>query len=494
VRRLFAPAEGQLWPRWLYLRILGVGFAAAFLSLSTQLDGLIGPRGILSASEYLKDAGGFFEAPSLVWLNAGPVGLAVLTWGGLAAALLLVMNVWPRASLAVCFVAYLSFVTVAQDFSGFQSDGLMLESALLGLFLAPPGRRPGLGAAHPPSRAIVWLFRWLCFRLMFESGVAKLASGDESWRSLTAMDDYYENCPFPTVIGWWLGHLPHAFHAGTVLFTFVVELVCPFLIFAGRWGRRIAFAGWALLQLGILLGANYTFLNYNSIALGLFLLDDPLLVRVLRRKPIEPVETIDPARWRMIGATIGLSAITYLGAIQFVAAMGFGAAVPRLFAAPVTFAAPFRVANRYALFASMTHERNHIEFEGTRDGVTWRTYRFRWQPQALDVRPRFMAPHLPRFDWNLWFAVLGHHRQYPLVVNTAVRLIEGSPSVVHLFADNPFPEGPPARIRFPLSRYHFTDVATWRATGAYCRREPAGVYAPEVYRDEKTGEITMEDE
>ncbi len=132
----------------------------------------------------------------------------------------------------------------------------------------------------------------------------------------------------------------------------------------------------------------------------------------------------------------------------------------------------------------MTHERDQIEFEGSRDGgATWRTYRYKWQPQALDRRPRFMAPHLPRFDWNLWFATLDDWHDHLFVLAAAGRLIENEPTVIALFDGNPFPDGPPDRVRFPTWRYRFTDWATWRATGAWWRRERVDDWAPMVYRD-----------
>ena len=72
--------------------------------------------------------------------------LMALMWVGLIASVLLVANLWPRAMLLVCFVCYLSFVSAAQDFSGYQSDGMLLEAGFLSLFLAPGGLLPGWGA------------------------------------------------------------------------------------------------------------------------------------------------------------------------------------------------------------------------------------------------------------------------------------------------------------------------------------------------------------
>jgi len=163
---------------------------------------------------------------------------------------------------------------------------------------------------------------------------------------------------------------------------------------------------------------------------------------------------------------------------------------PRAAFVPVALTQHLRSANRYALFASMTHERKHIEFEGsTDDGKSWKPYRFKWQPQELDRRPRFMAPHLPRFDWNLWFAVLGRFQEHPFIALTAAKLMEGEGSVEKLFRDNPFKESPPSRMRFPLYRYRFTDMETWRGKQKWWRREKIGYYGPQMVRDAETNQF-----
>ena len=67
---------------------------------------------------------------------------------------------------------------------------------------------------------------------------------------------------------------------------------------------------------------------------------------------------------------------------------------------------PLRSINSYGLFAVMTKERPEIVVEGSDDGLSWKPYRFRWKPCELDRRPRFTTPHMPRLDWQMWFAAL----------------------------------------------------------------------------------------
>ncbi|HEX4541557.1 MAG TPA: lipase maturation factor family protein, partial [Candidatus Acidoferrum sp.] len=191
-------ATDRLIPRWIFLRALGMIYYSAFFSLIFQIKGLIGPNGILPASEYLQVLAerfghtGYWYAPTLLWFSSGSHAVTGICWVGMIASLLLVLNFWPRGMLAICFVCFLSFVSAAQDFSAYQSDGMLLEAGFIALFFAPRGFRPGWGKASPPSRMSWFLLVWECFRIYFESGVAKIMGGDPEWRNFTALDEYYQ--------------------------------------------------------------------------------------------------------------------------------------------------------------------------------------------------------------------------------------------------------------------------------------------------------------
>src|SRR5437867_10744731 len=170
---------------------------------------------MLPANDYLEAVGlslghlaRLWFAPTLLWLSSSSQLLLVLCWVGMFASLALVLNLWPRAMLMICFGCFLSFVSAAQDFSGYQSDGMLLEAGFISLFFAPGGFRPRLGEPSPPSRASWFLLLWECFRIYFESGVAKIMGGDPQWRNFTALDEDYQNGPLPTWIGWDIQHWP----------------------------------------------------------------------------------------------------------------------------------------------------------------------------------------------------------------------------------------------------------------------------------------------
>src|SRR5215472_7214632 len=276
----------RLMTRWLLLRALGLIYFSVFYSLFFQICVVIGPNGILPAGTYLPAVAQslghwerFWYAPTLLWWSSGNATLMTLCWAGMIASLLLVLNLWPRGMLAVCFICFLSFIGAAQDFSSYQSDGMLLEAGFISLFFAPRGWRPGWGEASPPSRMSWFLLVWECLRIYFESGVAKIMGGDPEWRNFRALDEYYQNGPLPTWIGWYMQHWPHWFHSATAFGTLALELVLVWMMFLPRRFRIACFCIVTPWQIGIILSANYTFLNYLVLALGFLLLDDRLLTR-----------------------------------------------------------------------------------------------------------------------------------------------------------------------------------------------------------------------
>ena len=516
-----AGSRNRFLPRWIFLRALAAIYFSAFYSLLFQIEALNGPRGILPTRGYLvalaANAGAlrFWYAPTLFWLSSSAHMMTGLMAFGLAASLAAFCNLWPRLSFFICFVCFLSFVSAAQAFSNYQSDSMLLEAGFLALFFAPRGMRPGWGVASPSSRASLFLLQWEWFRIYFESGIVKLLSGDPEWRNYTAMDEYYQNGPLPTWIGWYIEHLPHWFHAATVFGTLAMELAIVWMLFLPRRARLICFCIVTPWEAGVILTANYTFLNYLVLALGFLLLDDRsvrwlLPSRIRKGLPVDPTDKSNaptlqspapsslqaderPAEIHKQPAgkargfsqyahvlKLGLSAIVltwiaYATTVELMQMKWPEAPLPSL---PVTALEPLRIANQYGLFAVMTRGRYEIEFQGSNDGQTWTPYPFRYKPQALDKPPGIYAPYQPRFEWNLWFASLGDWQQNDLVPFTEERLLENDPAVLSLFKSNPFPQSPPRYVRAVLWQYWFTSMEEKRQTGNWWKRSLMGLYAP----------------
>jgi hypothetical protein len=351
------------------------------------------------------------------------------------------------------------------------------------------------------------------------------------------MDDYYQNGPLPTWIGWYVQHFPHWFHVATAFETLALELVLVWMLFLPRRWRIVCFWIVTPWQIGIILTANYTFLNYLVLALGFLLLDDRFLIQLVpqrwrERLPVgvgtptlpaeqrgafgsestrtskvvptevrvakaEPAGLEHPESWpqalRRQVASVQLALTTVMFAWIFYASTTLliwmlwpGAPLPTF---PVVALEPFRIADRYGLFATMTRGRYEIEFQGSQDGKTWVAYPFRYKPQDPRKAPGIYAPYQPRFDWNLWFASLGEWRSNPIVPRTEERLLTGSAEVIALFAENPFPQVPPRQIRAVVWQYWFSTPEQKRAQGVWWTRRFLGLYAPTLQR-ESDGKIT----
>jgi len=522
--------RGQMVPRWIFLRALALIYFSASYSLLFQIKGLIGPDGILPAQDYLTNIAQqlglerYWYAPSLYWFSSSSAMMMAVTWTGLIASVVAFLNVWPRLSFFVCFVCFLSFVGASGVFSSYQSDGMLLEAGFLALFFAPRGLWPGWGAHDPPSRMSWFLLQWEWFRIYFESGIVKLVSGDPQWRNFTAMDEYYQNGPLPTWIGWYVEHLPHWFHAATVGGTLALELGLVFMMFFPRRVRLILFCIVTPWEIGVIVTANYAFLNYLVLSLGFLLLDDKFLLRFVpaRFRPREPERTAEPApelqeeeSLSILGVGEASVATADIEASErdptshaFLRRLGFSFWAVRLAVTallltwiaynttaemigiplgsvplpvkPLIALDPFRIANQYGLFAVMTRGRYEIEFQGSNDGTNWTAYSFRNKPQALNEAPGIYAPYQPRFDWNLWFASLGGWRDNEIVPLTEERLLVGDGAVLALFRGDPFPQIPPRYVRAVTWQYWFTTLDEKRQSGNWWRRENLGLYAPEL--------------
>jgi hypothetical protein len=468
----------------IFLRVVALCYLAAFLSLGVQVDGLIGPHGILPADRFLDwvraqtGAERFWLVPTLSWFSPGAGMLHVLCAGGALASLLLLLGLAPTLTLVIAWVFYLSLSSVSQIFLGYQWDALLLETGLLAIFLSPPAWKLRFAPSRPPSETSRRLLLWLLFRLMFSSGAVKLGSGDPTWRSLTALRYHYETQPLPTWIGWDFHQFPPWFQTVSCVSLFFVELVVPFLVFLPRRGKHVAFGLLVTLQVLIALTGNYAFFNLLAIALCVLLIDDAAWRRAAT--PVSP----ESRRWP------GALLIPFAVVIILVSSVQLALTVrrspqgiPRPALALARWVEPLQSVNRYGLFAVMTTRRPEIVVEGSDDGKTWKAYEFRWKAGDLLRRPAFVAPHQPRVDWQMWFAALESCEENPWFVNFLARLLQGEPAVLRLVETNPFPVRPPRYLRSTLYDYHFTDRETRRKTGAWWRREPLGLYCPVVSRE-----------
>jgi lipase maturation factor 1 len=480
--------------RTVFLRLLGFVYFCAFVSLWTQIDGLIGANGILPVGSYLQEAQQhlpgwtrFHRVPTLCWISSSNGFLHFQCAAGALLSLVLMAGFLPTLALAGLWVLWLSLTIAAQEFLAFQWDNLLLETGFLAIFLAPLSLK--LHSAEPVSGRVLWLFRWLVFRLLFLSGIVKLLSGDPSWRDFTALSYHYETQPLPTIFGWMAHQLPGWIHVIETAVMYLIELVVPFCIFLPRKIRIGAFVPLVLLQVGIALTGNYCFFNLLTIVLCVLLLDDEALRKVIAagKAALPSTASTSKIAWlpaivrtRSVAIAIVTAIILIITAVQMASVLtskeNWGRSILALYKA----VAPFRSINSYGLFAVMTKTRPEIVIEGSSDGQIWLAYEFKYKPGALTRRPKFVAPHQPRLDWQMWFAALGNYRQNPWFASFCTRLLQGSPDVLSLLDVNPFPEKPPKYLRAVTYEYKFTDWTTLRAKGEWWRRGEAETYLPVV--------------
>ena len=484
-----------LLSRRVFLRLLGLTYLIAFVSLALQVRGLVGADGILPAGLYLdrlRDTYGgqaYRLFPTLLWLSSSDLALTGLCWLGAALATLLVAGIAPVPVLALLWVSYLSLTVAGQTFLAFQWDTLLLETGLLACFYAPRGLRPTLTTETPPSPVARWLLWWLLFRVMFLSGITKIASGDPTWADWTALTYHYATQPLPLWTGWHVHQLPAWIHRLSAGGMFVVELLLPWAIFVpARWHRirLVACAGLVLLQVVIGVTGNYGFFSILAVVLCLTLVDDRAWARVLpfqRTKPAPIVERdfhhgLLGAGWRRRLATIGAMALFALGGLTFareIATTVERSGRPSLDLSwsdlVVRWVQPFRSVNGYGLFRVMTVERPEIVIQGSPDGSQWTEWDLRWKPGNPHRRPGLAAPHQPRLDWQLWFAALDPRGTGYWLSPLMTRLLEGAPAVTALVGDAVFADGPPRYLRLAYYDYRFTTSAERAETGAWWHRE-----------------------
>lgn len=502
-----------LLSRWLFLRLLGLVYLAAFWSLYVQISGLAGTRGILPVGArlnlvevvYQRQHGAllgmlraWLEFPTLQWFvpaalrGAADSGVTDLVlhatcWLGMLGSVLVVAGVVPIAALAVCWGCYLSLYTAGGLFLSYQWDALLLETGLLAMLYAPAQLLPALSRERWPSAAGRWLLWLLLFKLMFLSGITKLLSTDPTWANWTALDYHYQTQPLPTWVAWYAHHLPAPVQWASLAFMWLVELVVPFAIFAPArffWLRRVAAGLVAALMVLILLTGNYGFFNILAIVLCVPLLDDELLGRLA------------PGRLRMYVDELGfhesesyprfvfgLAAAAILVPLsvgsmarESIATSIRGGGLPQSAAVllkwtdgPYGWFQRYHLTHGYGLFRVMTTSRSELVFEGSHDGRQWFEYPFRYKPAHPARRPGFCIPHMPRLDWQLWFAALdvqhGNPQSDPLLRELVRALLEGRKEVLDLVGGNPFATGPPKFVRVVHYRYTFSEQgssAWWR--------------------------------
>ncbi len=470
------------------LRLLGLVYTMAFLTLALQGPALLGPRGLLPIETYLTQvaveagsrARGFWMLPSIFWWSSSDGAIAAAGWAGVGLGLIVLAGYANAILLALLCALQISIVNVGQTFYGFGWEIQLVETGFLCIFLVPLlDARPF--PRRPPPVMVVWLLRWLAARIMWGAGLIKLR-GDPCWRNLSCLDYHFETQPIPNPLTPFFHALPHWLHAVGVAFNHFVEIVAPFFVFGPTRIRRFGGAAMLLLQIILILSGNLAFLNWLTVVPILACFDDGLWQRLLPRALVARADAAAagarPSRAQGI-VTAGLGVAIALLSVPPVLNMLSGEQIMN------TSFTRLPIVNTYGAFGSVGRERNQLVFEGTEDEVVgdqtrWHPYAFKCQPVDPARRPCWMSPYHYRLDWLLWFAAMGSPRDYDWTLRLIWNLLAADPATLLLLGEDPFHGRAPRHVRVELYRYHLEPLGapTWWA------RERLGPWLPPLDRND----------
>lgn len=486
-QRLAAEPSTYELTRLAALRLLGFVYFVAFFSLWLQLEPLIGSHGLLPAAELLSvqharmGAAAYWRLPTIFWFGASDGALRASCGIGMALSIGATCGATNAAIQLALVVLYSSFVHVGQIFYGYGWEIQLIETGFLAVFLCPWTTLSPLPRS-PTPRIIIWLLRWLIFRIMIGSALIKLR-GDPCWRDLSCLDTHFETQPNPNPLSFWLHHAPHGAHVAGVLFTYLAELVAPWFVFAFRPFRHAAGVVLLAFQASLIASGNLSFLNWLTIVPALACFDDTAFVllapRSLRAALLEKFEALAPSRVQTATATV-LAVIVGLLSVGPVANLAScDQAMNRSFD-------PLDLVNTYGAFGSVDRARYEVILEGSGDvsasEATWREYELPCMPGDVRRRPCLVTPYQHRLDWQMWFVGNGAARgesieSEPWLVHLVWQLLEGEPWPKSLLSRDPFPQEPPRWIRAGIWRYRFS---TSGQRGVWWTRERVGDFLPPI--------------
>src|SRR4029078_2962172 len=296
LQKLFAQGNSYWLTRFGILRHLGFVYAVAFLVAANQLVPLIGEHGLTPATRFLNEvqtqlrarSAGMFRVPTLFWFGISDHSLSIFSWVGFALSLIVLGGYAKAILLAVLWTMYMSIVHIGQDWYGYGWEIQLLETGFLSIFLCPLLDGRPFPKSRPPI-LVIWLFRWLGFRIMFGAGLIKLR-GDPCWRDLTCLYYHYETQPIPNPISRYLHFAPLWFHKLEVLWNHFLELIVPWFSFGPRTARHVAGVLLVTFQIFLIISGNLSFLNYVTIIPFLACFDDTFLRHFLPSRVVKCAE------------------------------------------------------------------------------------------------------------------------------------------------------------------------------------------------------------
>ena len=293
-------AETFVVTKHVMLRLLGAVYFFAFLGAYLQNGALLGERGLMPAKPHLERlqeqnaAGGgsrldgFLSAPSVYWwLPLSDTSLDGVAAAGVAIASLVCCGLHSSAAMAAMWLLYFSLVTAAEGSTFYQHgwESQLLETGALAVFLPLLQRRDS-----DPSRVVLWLFRWLSFRISLGAGLIKVRGGS-CWEARTCLHYHFETQPLPSPASFVFHFLPKWLLSRGVDLDLLVQLYASWAVLVPGCGerlrqlRRAAGALQVAFMLNIAASGNLSFLNHLTVVPSLSCLDDACWRPLARRCP-----------------------------------------------------------------------------------------------------------------------------------------------------------------------------------------------------------------
>ncbi|GAA0465649.1 lipase maturation factor family protein [Streptomyces sp. NPDC046215] len=467
-------ASGYGLSRLILQRGLAALYAVAFLGAALQFRALIGERGMLPVPRFLRGLP-FLRAPGVFQLHYSDRFFAAWSWAGAALAVAVVAGaadavpLWASVVLwAALWVMYLSIVNVGQTWYGFGWESLLLEAGFLAVFLG--------NARTDPPVLVLWLMRWLLFRVEFGAGLIKMR-GDTCWRDLTCLYYHHETQPMPGPLSRLFHRLPRPVHRVEVAANHVAQLVVPVLLFTPQPVASVAAAVVICTQLWLVASGNFAWLNWLTIVLAFSAVDGAAAAGVLGL-PAYPPPAGPAPRWFEVLVLAATALVVVLSWWPVRNMLSRGQRMNMSFNA-------FHLVNTYGAFGSINRTRYEVVVEGTDaqhlgPDTVWREYGFKGKPGDVRRRSRQFAPYHLRLDWMMWFAGISPSYARSWFGPFVERLLAGDPATLRLLGHNPFPGAPPTHVRARLYRYRYTTRQERAATGAWWHRTLEREYLPPV--------------
>ena len=481
--------------RFVFLRFLGFVYFFAFLSLAIQVIPLIGHDGLLPAKNYLDAVGSqfhskfdaFIRLPTIFWINSSDFFLLLLAWAGVIISLVVLLGFANAPLMLVLWFIYMSFVHVGQLWYSYGWEIQLLETGFLAVFLCPLWDLRPFPKSEPPKQ-VIWLLRWLTFRIYLGAGLIKIR-GDSCWRNLTCLYYHYETQPIPNPLSPYFHFMPKLFHKLGVLWNHFIEMIIPFFVFYPAIARCIAGVLLISFQLILILSGNLSFLNWITIVPAIACFDDNFLRKILPRWVVKKAEEASRNKVRKKSKLI----ISWI-LIIIVAWLSIPV-VQNLMSSNQYMNTSFNrldLVNTYGAFGSIGKERYELIIEGTDEetitpNTKWKEYEFEAKPGNPYRKLPIIAPYQPRIDWQIWFAAMETPQQNPWLIHFIWKLLHNDDAALSLLANNPFPGDPPKYIRMEFYQYKFAELGNkegkvWERTYIGAWLPPLSMSNPELQK------------